>query len=287
MLAFAPHYLWRHQFRFFWSTTNGWVVLFAEYADGIYAPLPPLGPVPTDGSSGSLAPYEEILGIVFDFMKERNRGTAVSRIENIPEELKDEFQVAGYRLQPKDSDYLYRTEDLVHLKGDRYKSQRAAYNQFIRSKTPSFQPYSSSDRNACLALFDRWSSQKKKAVSTGRGTDTWLKQAMLEDARSAHEEVLMHAEELGLLGRVVRVGESVCGYTFGYVRTPQVFCVLVEVADRTITGLAQYLFREIGRECSSYAFINTMDDSGLSSLARSKALYRPCQLVPNYIATMG
>jgi len=119
MRAFAPHYLWRHQFRFFWSMSNGWIVLFAEYADGLYAPLPPLK---TEGASESFASYAEILGTVFNFMSERNGGTAVSRIENIPEELKEVFQTVGYQLQPKDSDYLYRTEDLVQLKGDRYKS---------------------------------------------------------------------------------------------------------------------------------------------------------------------
>jgi len=85
----------------------------------------------------------------------------------------------------------------------------------------------------------------------------------------------------------VRVGETVCGYTFGYARNPQVFCALVEVADRTILGLAQYLFRELCRECSNYQFINTMDDSGLPSLAHSKRAYHPFRLVSNSIATMS
>lgn len=284
MLALAPHYIWRHQFRFFWSLTNGWIVLFAEYPDGLYAPLPPLK---SENDSEPFASYGEILGTVFNFMSERNGGTAVSRIENIPEELKNEFQIAGYQLRPKDSDYLYRTEDLVHLKGDRYKSQRAAYNQCIRSYTPIFEPYSSSDRNTCLALFDRWADQKQQVGPSEQGEVPWWSQAMLEDSRRAHEEVFTHAEELGLMGRVVRVGETVCGYTFGYARNPQVFCVLVEVADRTISGLAQYLFRELCREYSNYEFFNTMDDSGLPSLAHSKRAYHPFRLVSNYIATMS
>ncbi len=286
MLAFAPHYMWRHQFRFLWSTINGWVVFFAEYADGIYAPLPPLGPVSREGPSVSFSSYGEILAIIFDCMQVRNGGTAVSRIENIPEELKAEFERAGYHISPKDSDYLYRTEDLIQLKGDRYKSQRAAYNQFIRSQNPIFEPYSSSDREVCQVLFDRWAEQKQQVCSSEQGGAPWWSQAMLEDARSAHDEILMHVQELGLMGRVVRVGECVCGYTFGYARNSQVFCVLVEVADRTITGLAPYLFREMCRECSNYEFINTMDDSGLPGLAQAKRAYHPCRLVSNYIATM-
>lgn len=176
MRAFAPHYLWRHQFRFFWSMSNGWIVLFAEYADGLYAPLPPLK---SESDSEPFASYAEILGTAFHFMSERNGGTAVSRIENIPEELKDEFQTAGYQLQPKDSDYLYRTEDLVQLKGDRYKSQRAAYNQFTRS---------------------HWAEQKQQISPSDQDEIPWRSQAMLEDSRSAHKEVFTHAEELGLRG---------------------------------------------------------------------------------------
>jgi hypothetical protein len=98
---------------------------------------------------------------------------------------------------------------------------------------------------------------------------------------------LVHYRELGLVGRVVRLGATVRGYTFGYRRSASVFCVLLEVADRTIPGLAQFMFRELCREATGegYEFINTMDDSGLPGLARSKRAYHPVRLVPSFIAT--
>ncbi len=71
---------------------------------------------------------------------------------------------------------------------------------------------------------------------------------------------------------------------FGFPLSLEVFCVLLEVADRSIYGLAQYLFREFCREFQSYPWMNTMDDSGLPGLARTKLAYHPYQLVPNYIA---
>ncbi len=60
------------------------------------------------------------------YMEIRNRGSNVTRIENIPADLKEEIQEWGYTLIPKDSDYLYRTADLIHLKRNPYRSQRAA-----------------------------------------------------------------------------------------------------------------------------------------------------------------
>jgi hypothetical protein len=73
-------------------------------------------------------------------------------------------------------------------------------------------------------------------------------------------------------------------YAFGYPRSSEVFCVLLEVADRSVYGLAQYLFREFCREVKQYSFVNTMDDSGLPGLARAKRAYHPCQLISNFIA---
>jgi len=86
---------------------------------------------------------------------------------------------------------------------------------------------------------------------------------------------------------VVRADGRVRAYTFGYERSPSVFCVLLEVADRSLPGLAAWIFRERCRLAAEqgYEFINTMDDSGLPSLAQSKRAYHPVQLVPSYIVT--
>jgi hypothetical protein len=110
---------------------------------------------------------------------------------------------------------------------------------------------------------------------------------MLADAESAHRDALSNADALGLVGRVVQVDGAVGAYTFGYARSPSVFCVLLEVADRTVTGLAQFVFREFCREAVDQGFecINTMDDSGLPHLAAAKRAYHPVRLVPSFIAT--
>jgi hypothetical protein len=66
---------------------------------------------------------------------------------------------------------------------------------------------------------------------------------------------------------------------------PVVFCVLLEVADRKIPGLAPFNFRELSSQAraNGACWINTMDDSGLPGLARSKHWYHPARLLPNYI----
>lgn len=281
--AFPPHYVWKDVLQYFWSEVDGWWCLFAEHADGLFMPLPPLGPNPGMGppSSGSL---QEVMTRVMTFMDTRNTSPQISRIENVPTELKEVIQHWGYSLIFNNSDYLYRTADLVQLKANSYKSQRAAYNRFSRAHRIRVVPYRIMDRDGCLALFLRWVHQKEEMAVPQVGAHADLARVMLQDAVSAHRVVLQEYRELGLTGRVVWVDGSIKAYAFGYPRSREVFCILLEVADRSVSGLAQYLFREFCRAILRYPFVNTMSDSGLPSVARTKRAYRPTQLVPNYIA---
>jgi hypothetical protein len=291
--ALAPHLIWRHLFTYNWAEIEGCLCLFAEYADGLFMPLPPL-PVGegkrleargqrTESSPLPLAscPSPAALAACFALMRARNGGRAVSRIENVPHEWGARLEAMGYGVRPKDPDYLYRTADLVALAGDRYKSQRAACNRFEREHRHALEPYRDADGEACQALFRDWSAQKRAAGLEEGGRH------MLADSEAAHREALARHHELGLVGSVVRVDGHIRAYTFGYERSPSVFCVLLEVADQSVPGLAPWIFRACCREAAGrgHAFINTMDDSGLPGLARSKRAYHPLRLVSSYIVT--
>ncbi len=280
--AYAPHAIWRGLFSYWKAEIAGALCLFAEYADGLFMPLPPLGRKP--GANPAMcgpADWAEAVAQAFALMRERNRGSGVSRIENVPEEWKPGLEALGYRVAPKDPDYLYRTSDLVRLAGDRFKSQRAAYNNFARTQRFTDHPYGEADEAEGLALYHDWAAQQ-----AARRLDPMAGQ-MVHDAESAHREALAHSAELGLIGRVVRVDGALRAYTFGYEHSRSVFTVLLEVADRRVTGLAQYIFREFCRDAEQRGFewVNTMDDSGLQTLARSKMAYRPSRLVPSFIVT--
>lgn len=273
--AFAPHFIWRSQLDYGWAELAGHLCLFADSPDGLFMPLPPLGAP----DATHFQAWEE----AFSFMRKRNGGSTVSRIENVPEELKPVMEARGYRFRSKGPDYLYRTADLAHLAGDRYSSQRAACNRFLRTGSGKYAVYRDEDRDGCLRLYRTWVEQQE-ARKPGD-----LASAMLKDAEAAHREVFTHHAMLGLIGRVVRAGDRILAYTFGYPRAPAVFCVLLEVADRSMPGLAQFIFREFCREAGTlgHEFVNTMDDSHLPSLAQAKLAYRPVRLIPSYVATEG
>ena len=94
---------------------------------------------------------------------------------------------------------------------------------------------------------------------------------------------ISHADALGLVGRVVWIDGEIRGYTFGYPLNVDTFCILFEVTDLKIKGLAQFIYREFCKELmDTYRWMNAMDDSGLENLKRVKNAYHPIQLIPSY-----
>jgi Fe-S-cluster containining protein len=270
----APyHYLWNALLPYWWIDLQGALCLFVQSPGGWFMPLPPL-------AEGSL---ERPLREAFSLMHRWNGSSAVSRVENVPAELAPTLEAIGFHLAPKDPDYVYRAEALARLAGDRFKSQRALCNRVERGGGVVIDLYQLRDRVECRLLFEKWKRQKGVQGSDPYG------EFLLEDAGSAHEVAWAHAANLDLVGSVMRKHGRVCGYTFGYWLDKNTWCVLLEVADRTIPGLAQYLFRDTCRKAlaGGAEFINTLDDSGLVRLRESKEAYHPVARSQNFICSQS
>ena len=264
--AFAPHYIWRNFFDFYWTIIDDQFCLFANQDGDYFMPVLPMG--------ASL--NQEVIRQAYAFILEANRAKQIARIENVPAHLIPFFQPMGFRAVQKETEYLYQTDALIQLKGDRYKSKRAAYNILIRNHPAAqVEPYQTSHLTGCLALYDSWQQERG-----ARSDDVY--QAMLEDSRHSHHTGLMSCEGLGLVGRVVFIDGVLGGYTFGYPLNSEIFCVLFEVTDLKIKGLAQFLFRAFCQEQAAYRWINAMDDSGLENLKRVKLSYRPAKQLSSY-----
>ncbi|HEX6531405.1 MAG TPA: phosphatidylglycerol lysyltransferase domain-containing protein [Nitrospira sp.] len=268
----APyHYLWNALLPYWWTDLHGALCVFVQSPSGWFMPLPPL----------CKGPIEQPLREAFSLMRRWNRGSAVSRVENVPPQLAPNLEAMGYRLAPKDPDYLYRADALARLAGDRYKSQRALCNRVEREGEVRIEPYHPHDRAECRHLLEKWRKQKHAQHS-----DPYA-ELLLEDARSSHEVAFSHAQDLNLEGSVLRLQGRLSGYTFGYWLNKTTWCVLLEVADRTIPGLAQYLFRDACLKALSQGaeYINTLDDSGLVGLRESKNAYHPIARSQSLIAS--
>ena len=271
--AVPYHAIWTPLLPHWWMEAGETFFLFAQSPDGWFMPLPPLGSRPID----------ETVREAFALMRCWNGPSPVSRIENVMEPQRRLLEQRGFLCRRKDGDYLYRAEALAVLTGDHYKAQRALCNRVEREQVLVTEPYCARHRADCLALYERWAAQKQAGALDAMGA------FLLEDAKMAHNRVLAEHEQLGLAGTVVIAQERVMAYTFGYWLTPQTWCVLLEVADRSMPGLAQWLFRETARSAVSGGArsINAMDDAGLPGLREAKRAYRPQAVIDCWIMMDG
>ncbi len=270
--AFAPLYVWRNHFQFYWTLLQNYFCIFAKQGDDYFMPI-----LPIPFAIGNRA-YLKRVRDAYQFMLESNQNSQIARIENVPEELLSVFKNAGFHAIQKETEYVYRSEDLSELRGNRYKQQRNAYNAFV-ARYPSItsEPYQSTDRDACLNLYETWRKSRAEKYEDP------IYHAMLDDSQSAHQIGITHAKELGLVGRVVRFDDDLRAYTFGYELNSETFCVLFEISDLNIKGLSQFIYREFCKELmATYKWINAMDDSGLENLKRVKRSYHPTRLIPSY-----
>ena len=270
--AFASLYVWKEHFQFYWTLLAEHLCIFAKQGADYFMPILPMPCAPENRT------YVDVIHTTYQFMLESNRNPHIARIENVPQSMLSFFEKNGFHAILKETEYLYETVILSELSGNRFKSKRNAYNAFTeRYPSAEFRPYHAADRDACFALYDAWYTARAAQ------SDDPVYCAMLEDSQSAHRIAIAYAEALGLLGRVVRIDEEIKGYTFGYPLNADTFCVLFEITDIRIKGLAQFIFREFCKELiGTYRWVNAMDDSGLENLKRVKRSYHPTQLIPSY-----
>ena len=266
--AFANIYIWQALFEIRWAMIDDALCLYFQDAFGMFLYLPPL--------VERLTP--EMIAAAYAVMDAANTNAAVSRIDNIEELAADVFRQAGYACTVKGHEYICLQKDLAELKGNKYKSKRACCNYAATHYGCSYRPYVKSDAAACMLLYEAWMQGRM------RRSKDHVYRGMLTDSQQCLRVVLELFSELGCAGRVVEIDGNVRGFTFGYAVSPSVWCVLYEVTDLAVKGLAQYIFREFCREMPGYRFINVMDDSGLENLRGVKMSYHPARLAPMYTA---
>ena len=267
--SFPFHFIWQGLLQYEWTELESHLCLFAGNSEGRFLVLLPIGHDPCGPAMAK----------AFEFLSKQNTTPALTRIENASGSMASWCRGKGYRVAPKGPDYVYRRADLVALRGDRYKSQRVAYNHCVAHAKLIYRPFRPDDVAACLAVFQQW----QQGVKHDGFSD--LPMHLAKDAEHAHRQGIVHAAHLGLIGRVVEVEGRIVAYTFGYPLNSTTFCILFEIADRNVRGLGAYIFREFCRELESYELINTMDDSGLEGLRRAKLAYHPLRLVESYIVS--
>lgn len=267
--SFENIYIWKGLFEIKWALIQDSLCVFFQDKIGAFLYLSPLSDkIEPAAVAGSLKILDKL-----------NANKEISRVENAEEKDLAAYRAMGFVCREKSADYLCLRQDLTELKGDKFRHKRASCNYFIKNYAHEFLPYAARDRDGCLKLYKSWEARRR------RDNPDIFYRAMLQDSLKALKTLLGHYQKLDCLGRVAKIDGRIKGFTFGFRLNPETFCILYEITDLSIKGLAQFIFHAFCSELVDYKYINIMDDSGLENLKKVKLSYRPVKLVPAYIVT--
>lgn len=266
--TFENIYIWKDFFDIEWAIIEGSLCVFFRDDTGCFLYLPPLGETKS----------KKALAQAFRIMNKFNQNKDISRIENI--EAKDAafYKQLGFDLSLKSYDYLCLRDNLSRLSGDRFKAKRSNCNYFIKHYEFEYLPFSPEFRDECLQLYSNWTKERKTKYKN------YIYQGMLEDSLTSLKIALNSFSYLNLIGRIIRLDKDIKAFTFGFKLNRDTFCILYEISDLSVKGLAQFIFFRFCNELKNYKYINIMDDLGLENLRPVKLSYRPIRLIPSYIA---
>ena len=266
--TFANNIIWLSQKSGFYQIIEDCFCLFSLNGHCLTMLLPPLGK-----SEHQL----RALDTCFDIMDGYNPSPYLSQMEFVYDDFTKSIEAADSRwlIERSLPDYIYRTEDLIWLRGNAYKSKRSEINQFRRAHpNHRMEILGRQHWDGIRELINTWLRNRLQYLSGDAIADFFY---TVEQERQAIERALTHYDTLGLKGLALIIDERLEGFTFGEHITPDVANVLVEKTNFAIPGSAQFLFREFAKIFANCTHINVGDDLGLENLRRVKMSYRPAQ----------
>lgn len=167
-------------------------------------------------------------------------------------------------------EYIYNTDDLVHLVGKKYQAKRNHINKFKRTYQWEYLPITRQIIPECLELYDRWCKENGGCNS---------EQSLIEE-RIATQKVFQNYEKLGLKGGALRVNGEILAYSYGQPLTIDTFGVHAEKSLYKIDGGFTMINQQfVEHNCKGFAYVNREEDLGIDSLRQAKMSYHPAFLL--------
>lgn len=278
-LTFTMRFIWAEQLKHLWTIINGNLCFFGFFQNRYALWGPPIG-------------GNEILNTInecFDIAGELNQKAGINKSPlavYTPGWLKDNFghilSKNGYKFTYWTQDYVYKVNELIELKGSKYKDKRNLLNTFARNGNIYTDEFNCKAHvKECLELIDKWKCQKDKAIEDSTIKDNY--KHSLNSETEAAKKLIKFSNKLDIKGIVLRADGKIIGVSIGEPLNNLVYSNIIEKTDLRFKGASAFIFREFAKHFASYQFINAQDDFGIDYLKKVKMSYNPARLLKIYI----
>ncbi len=260
--TFTNLFIWRQYYRFRWTLWDGFLCVLAQRPDGSPFFLPPVG----DGS------VPECMKGCIRYLRDRG---LPGEIQRIPEPLAAYFKHDrdfDLILDRNNADYVYLSDDLIRLPGNRYHRKKNQINQFKKKYPFHYQPLTADLVPQCLSLENHWCDLKHCDQVPS-----------LSGEEQAIHEALVNMPLLNFSGGAIIIDGRIEAFTIGEPLNQDTAVIHIEKANPAFEGLYQTLSQMYAEHaCASYTYINREQDLGEPGLQQAKLSYHPHHLVLKY-----
>ncbi|MHB8829630.1 MAG: DUF2156 domain-containing protein [Syntrophales bacterium] len=176
------------------------------------------------------------------------------------------------------ADYIYLTEDLILLKGNKFSKKRNLINQFSREylwkSRVSVEDIRQKHADACLEFLEVWCAEHDCDAEQD-STLSCEKQALIT--------TLKNIESFESMGILIRIDGKVSALGIGSRLNSTTGTLNFEKAFTGIKGLYQFLDNECAKRLfRDFKYINKESDMDIVALAESKRSYNPVMRIKSF-----
>lgn len=198
--------------------------------------------------------------------------------ESFIEDLK---KYTGYKIEAiedvNDFEYVYKTNDLIELRGKKYHGKKNHVNAFKKSYIYEIKELNNEKViNDCLTLLKRWHEEVATTVD---------KEMMMEI--DAIKDLCSELHFFDLKSIAIYVDGELAGFSVGERVNEKLAVIHVERGEIAYKGIYAFLNRKFLTEYfEDTEFINRQEDTGNEGLRKAKQSYHPVKMVKKYLVKL-
>ncbi|MBP2633777.1 MAG: hypothetical protein H6Q70_4405 [Firmicutes bacterium] len=262
---FTNLFMWRSAYQIMWAIEDEVLYLKATWEEEEFA-LQPFGPEEK---------MQQAIATWLAYFKDKKEPFFMYGVEKSMALQLEEYQGAEFEIEEdRDNfDYVYYSEDLIHLAGRKYHSKKNHLNSFKKSYPEAeYKPITEELITQCKLNINGW--YKK------HGT---FDDPILTTERNAIIEVLNNFDYLNLQGGALIIDQRVVAFTFGEQLNTDTAVIHVEKADPDIRGAYSAINQGFVETAWSHlTYINREEDMGLEGLRKAKISYKPVKMIEKF-----
>jgi len=195
--------------------------------------------------------------------------------------INDLKEYTDYKIEIKedvdDFEYVYKTIDLIELKGKKYHGKKNHVNTFEKSYNYEIKAIDNDKVvKDCLTLLHRWHEEVLETID---------KEMCMEI--DAIKDIFGELQYLDLKSIAVYVDNELAGFAVGEKVNDKMAVIHVERGELEYKGIYSFVNRKFLMGCfSDTEFVNRQEDTGNEGLRKAKESYHPAKMVKKYLVKL-